>query len=395
MSSPPGMFSPRRIFAPRSVRWLEVDWHILLIALVLLGLGTLFVHAMSVADATLGRDGNSFEGHAKKVLLTLPFLLIGMLLRPGWLARNARWAYGASLALLLLVAVIGDERNGARRWIELPMFDLQPSELAKLGLILMLAKLLERNRLDRPQHWRAPVLAVLLPMALVGLQPDLGTALTLIPISLGIFYLAGARGAVLLTILLGCASAGFLAVESDIFHAYQIKRVETWLDSYRPADLVEQKNRAGFHAYHARTAIGNGGWFGRGLGKGVANSTGHLPERESDSIFAVIAEETGLFGVAAILSLYLLMILLLMASAQGLRDRFSRLVVGGISIYFAAHAFIHASVNLGLLPLTGLTLPLFSTGGSSLLTTFLCLGIALGLASQHEMRLDQDAFRNY
>ena len=135
--------------------------------------------------------------------------------------------------------------------------------------------------------------------------------------------------------------------------------------------------------------------MGRGLGDGVANATAHLPERDSDSIFAVVAEETGFVGVSALLGLYFLMILLLMASATGLRDRFARLVVGGVALYFASHVCIHSAVNLGLVPLTGLTLPLFSTGGSSLLTTFLGLGIALGLASHHQMQLDQDAFRKY
>ncbi len=395
MSGVGSLFSPRRFFSTRHVRWVEVDWHILLIAIVLLGFGIAFVNSMALADAGAMREGVSFESHAKKVMITLPLILAGMLLRPGWLARNARWIYAASLALLLLVFAVGDVRNGAQRWIQLPMFDLQPSELAKLGVILMLAKLLERNRLERVRHWRAPVLAVLVPMGMVALQPDLGTALTLVPLSLGMLYLAGARASILLTILCGCAAAGFVAVEGHLFHAYQIKRVETWLDSFEAADLVEQRNRAGFHTYHARTAIGNGGWLGRGLGEGVANATGHLPERDSDSIFAVVAEETGFLGVAGILGLYFLLILLLMASAMGMRDRFSRLVVGGVALYFASHVCIHAAVNLGLLPMTGLTLPLFSTGGSSLLTTFLGLGIALGLASQHEMQLDQDAFRRY
>ncbi len=390
-----GLFSPRRLFSARHVRWFDLDWHILLIALVLLGFGMAFVHAMGYADASAMREGVEFETHAKKVLVTLPMLVAGMLLRPGWLARHARWIYGATLALLVLLFFVGDERNGAKRWIELPMFDLQPSEIAKLGVILVLARLLQRNRLERARDWRAPVLAVLVPMGLVALQPDLGTALTLVPMSLGMLYLAGARGWVLITILLAFGSAGFVAVESHLFHAYQVQRVETWLDSFAAEDLIEQKNRAGFHIYQARTVIGNGHWFGRGLGHGVANATAHLPERDSDSIFAVMAEETGFLGVAGLLGLYALMVLLLMASAAGLRDRFARLVVGGVALYFASHVFIHAGVNLGLLPMTGLTLPLFSTGGSSLLVTFLALGIALGLSSQHEMHLDQDAFRTY
>jgi rod shape determining protein RodA len=175
-------------------------------------------------------------------------------------------------------------------------------------------------------------------------------------------------------------------------HSYQAQRVDTWLHGFQAQDLIDSKNRAAFHSYHARVAIGNGGLFGQGLGDGVANQTGYLPERECDSIFAVVAEEAGWLGTAVILLLYVLMIALIMGSASGIRDRFSRLAVGGIALYFAAHFFINVGVNLGLVPMTGLTLPLFSTGGSSLLVTFVALGLALGLASHHEPSLDKDSF---
>ena len=351
--------------------------------------------AASFADAGAGREGIDFEGHARKVLITLPLVLAGMLVRPGWLRRKSHWIYAGCLILLVLLFFIGQERNNARRWIQLPKFDLQPSELAKLGTILMLARLLARNRLTRLKHWLAPSLTVLIPMALVIRQPDLGTALTLVPIALGMFYLAGARGSVLIGIVVSVVFVGFLAVQGNVVRAYQAKRIETWLDSFEPDELIVQRNRAGFHAYHARTAIGHGGLLGRGLGEGVANRAAHLPERDSDSLFSVIAEETGFFGTVGILALYFLMIVLLMTSAASLRDRYGRLVVGGVALYFASHVCVNAGVNLGLLPMTGLTLPLFSTGGSSLLTTFLSLGIALGLAAQHQVQLDQDAFRTY
>jgi rod shape determining protein RodA len=353
------------------------------------------VHAASWADAGAGRDGVDFQAHARKVLLTLPLVLAGMLVRPGWLRRRSHWVYGACLVLLVLLFFVGQERNNAQRWIQLPKFDLQPSELAKLGVILMLARLLARNRLTEARHWVAPGLTVLVPMVMVIIQPDLGTALTLVPIALGMFYLAGARATSLASIIVVGLFLGFLAFQGGAGRAYQVKRVETWLDSFEPEDLIQQRNRAGFHAYHSRAVIGNGGWLGRGLGEGVANTAGHLPERDSDSLFAVIAEETGFLGTVAILALYVLMIVLLMTSAASLRDRYARLVVGGVALYFAAHLFVNAGVNLGLLPMTGLTLPLFSTGGSSLLVTFLSLGIAVGLASQHQMQLDQDAFRTY
>ena len=175
----------------------------------------------------------------------------------------------------------------------------------------------------------------------------------------------------------------------------QLERIDTWVESFDDRELIASRNGLGFHTYHARTFTGNGGLYGRGLGEGVANETGLLPERDSDSIIAVIGEEWGFAGTAMVIVLYGLMVGLLMLHAAGLRDRFSRLVVGGVAIYFAAHLFINVSVNLGLLPMTGLTLPLFSTGGSSLLATFLALGLALGLSSHHERNLGGDAFRRY
>lgn len=373
-----------RVFSLQRRRWQDVDWHVLVIALCLLGFGLAFLHAMSESLSSRNKEPIRFASHLQKLVITLPLLVAGLLVRADWLRRNAHWIYLGTVVLLMLVPFIGDERNNARRWIQLPFFDLQPSELAKLGLILMLAQVLRENGLRRLEDWVGPGFLVLLPMGLVALQPDLGTALTLVPVSLGMFYLAGARLRAVLGLVAGMALVGVVAVQGELVRGYQLQRIETWLGSWTHEGLVEQKNRAGFHVYHARTAIGNGGLHGRGLGQGVANETGFLPERDSDSVFAVVAEEAGFLGTLGLLFLYVLMILLLMRSAAGLRDRFARLVVGGVALYFASHLFINTSVNLGLLPMTGLTLPLFSTGGSSLLATFLGLGLALGLTSHHE-----------
>jgi rod shape determining protein RodA len=234
----------------------------------------------------------------------------------------------------------------------------------------------------------------LVPMALVALQPDLGTALTLVPITLGMLYVGGASGRLIVGFL-GCA----LLLAVALFHLeigirdYQLQRIDTWLHGWSATDLIAERNSAAFHSYHARVAIGNGGLSGQGIGQGVANAAGLLPERDCDSIFAVVAEEAGWLGSGLILLLYVLLVLSIFGSASGLRDRFSRLVVTGVGLFFSAHLLIHCGVNLGLLPLTGLTLPLFSTGGSSLLTTFLALGLALGLSSHREPSLDAETFQ--
>ncbi|MCP3916769.1 MAG: rod shape-determining protein RodA [bacterium] len=386
---------PRRVFSRRHVRPHELDWHILLIAMGLLAIGMTFVSAMDGSVANETSDSVNFAGHRQKVLVTLPLILVGMFIRPTFLKRNAHWLYVGTLLLVALVPFIGEERNNAKRWIQLQFFDLQPSELAKLGLILMLAKLLHSNPLEDTGDWLKPLAAALLPMGMVAMQPDLGTALTIVPVSIGMLYLAGGSARVIACLALVGGLLAWGTVEGGFVREYQLKRIDTWQQSFDQEGLVGLKDGSGFHIYHARVAAGNGGFYGRGLGEGVANETGFLPERDSDSIFAVIAEEAGFLGTSCLLLLYAAMVLLLMGSASGLRDRFSRLVVGGVALYFGAHLFINVWVNVGLLPMTGLTLPFFSTGGSSLLVTFLALGIALGLASHHEASLDRDAFRAY
>jgi len=381
----------------RSVRWSELDWHVLVLAALLLAVGLVFIHAMSLAPGNDDVGGVSFEGHRQKLFMAVPALLLGLCLRPHWLRANAWVVYGLALVLLALVPLIGDERNNARRWIELPIiqFDLQPSELAKIAVIVMLAKVLELNELASLRDWVRPLLVAALPMAMVAAQPDLGTSLTLVPVTIGLIHLAGGRLSALLGLALAGVAAGALALATGAVHAYQLERVETWLDSFSAEELIAARTGPGFHTYHARVAIGNGGLEGRGIGEGVANETGLLPERDCDSIFAVIAEEGGFIGASALVLVYLLMVLAMMWSASRLRDRFGRLVVGGVALYFGAHLFINVSVNLGVLPMTGLTLPLLSTGGSSLLATFLALGLALGVAAHHEPALDRDAFRPY
>lgn len=388
-----------RILSVRHLRWLEVDWHVLAVALVLLSIGMLFIAKMQDADGEWGRDALQsvrFSRHLKTVALALPAFALGLFLRPRWVRRNAWLIYGACLVLLLAVFVpgIGGSRNHAMRWIPLPLgFDLQPSELAKLGVILMLASTLHQRRMRDLSEWTRPALLAAIPMGLVALQPDLGTALTLAPITLGMFYVAGARGRSLVGVVAGLLVAAVLAFQVGILHEYQLQRVHTWIESWGPDTLIQGRNGPAFHTYHARVAIGNGGFAGTGLGQGVANQAAHLPERDCDSIFAVIAEESGFLGAAGLILLYALLILLLLNSAAQVRERFSRLVVAGIGIYFGAQLFVNVGVNLGLVPMTGMTLPLLSTGGSSLATSFLALGLALGLSSHQEPSLDKDAFR--
>ncbi len=384
----------RAIFYGR-IPWLTIDWPVLLLAVAMVFVGLVFIEEMAVTEEYYGRDKINLAGHMKKLAVALPCLVFGLLVRPRFLRQNTGLLYGAVIVLLMLVPFIGEERNNARRWIPMPLgFDIQPSELAKIGLILALARALYRNRLRRPIDWAIPAGLALLPMGLVAAQPDLGTALTIVPVTLGLFWVAGAKGRMLASLVGMCVLLGSMAWQFEWVQGYQKKRIDTWATSFSNEALIDNKNGAGYHTYHARVVIGNGGMFGTGLGKGVANAAAHLPERDCDSIFCVIAEEGGFVGASFLVIFYLLFGGLLLAAAARTRERYSRLVVAGVGLYFTAHFLINAGVNLGLLPMTGLTLPLISTGGSSLMASFLALGLASGLSARQEPTLDMDAFRS-
>ena len=375
------------------VPWWRLDWPILLLALGLAALGLVMVQAMVEADELFDHTSRVPGGQLRKALVAAPALVFGILLRPRWVRRNAYWIYGAAMVLLCLVPIIGDERNGARRWIStVPGFDLQPSEVAKVGLILALARALYRNRLAEWRDWRAPAALALVPMVLVAAQPDLGTAMTVVPVTAGLFWLAGARARVLGGLVLLGAVLGFAAWRFEWVHGYQKKRIDTWVSCLDNGDLIANRNGAAYHLYMARAPIGHGGLLGQGLGQGVANTAGNLPERDCDSIFAAIAEEGGFVGASALVFFYLLFAGLFFVSASRTRDRFSRLVIAGTGLYFASHFAINVGVNLGLVPMTGLTLPLISTGGSSMLASLALIGLALGLSARAELTLDSDSF---
>ena len=379
-----------------AVRGREFDWHVLAVATLIFLVGLMVIHAISGAEHISGRQEVSFSGHLRKVAVAAPCFFLALFLRPRWLRRNAWLLYGLCLTLVALVPFIGVERNNARRWIDLRFYDLQPSELAKLGVILVLARVLQSNRLKRPRDWALPAALVSLPVLFILRQPDLGTAMTLAPITLGMFYLAGARGRTIAKLVLASTLLGVCAFQFQWgIRGYQGERIEVWLSSFEADELIENKHGAAFHAYHARTAIGNGEVWGQGLGEGVASRIRILPELDSDSVIAVIFEEAGFVGCGALLIAYALFIGLIFASASEMRDRFARLVVGGVGLYFAAHLFIHCGVNLGMLPMTGLPLPLVSTGGTSLLMSLTAIGLALGLSSHYERTLDEDSFKRY
>lgn len=284
--------------------------------------------------------------------------------------------YCGGLVLLVLVLLYGSEINGSRSWLVLGPVQIQPSELVKLAVVLTLARSLAGLNRRHPGTWHLLKVGflALVPMTLVVLQGDLGTALMYIPIMLGIVVVAGLRMRILVWCMLAvlCASPAVWFYLKD----YQKQRILTTLDPELDPQGV------GYQTRQSQIAIGSGGVFGRGIGQGSQSHFGFVPEIHSDFIFALLAEETGLIGAGTILLLYLLLLMRLIRIAVEARDRTVILVVTGVVSMISSHILVNVGMTLGLLPPIGIPLPLLSYGGSFTISTFAALGVALSAKAQ-------------
>jgi rod shape determining protein RodA len=282
--------------------------------------------------------------------------------------------YGLTLVVLLALPLFGTRIAGAKSWIRFAGFQVQPSELARISIALLLAYLLERDdqRILRTRTLLLVGAVVGVPMLLVLLQPDTGVALTYIPFALTALFFGGMRTKWWITLILG----GALAVGGSWFllKEYQKDRIRTFLD---PNLAVRG---AGYQVRQARIAIGSGGVFGKGFKQGTQSRLGFLPVRHTDFIFAALAEEWGFAGVAAVLALYGAFLARAAHLARDARDRGGALLVLLLASNIAGEAIWNLAMNVGLLPTTGITLPLLSYGGSSLFATWGMIGLMLSVA---------------
>lgn len=284
-------------------------------------------------------------------------------------------AYGAAIVLLLALLVFADPVQGAKSWFTFGAFSFQPADLAKLALIAFLAKYFSRRHVEI-KHLRHLVLSGVYAGLLIGLvliQPDLGTAAILSVVWLGMVLISGISKKHLAAVfLLGAVAAAGLWFFG--LHDYQRTRIVAFLNP--AADI----RGAGYNAYQAVVAAGSGELFGKGIGYGTQSKLRFLPEYETDFIFAAFAEEWGFVGMTFVLALYGLLIFQLLALARRAATNFDALFTVGVALLFLAHVFIHAGINLGLLPVTGTTIPFTSYGGSHLLVEFMALGIVVSLS---------------
>ncbi|MEE9394696.1 MAG: FtsW/RodA/SpoVE family cell cycle protein [Planctomycetota bacterium] len=304
--------------------------------------------------------------------------------------RRAWLGYGGALFLLMLVPIFGVVRNNSKRWLELGI-SIQPSELMKIAFIVALARLLRfRGRDARPRDLLMPGIAFVVPTMLIFSQPDLGTALLFAPVALAMLFCSGLplrqMGAIL-------GSAGCFGLVGYLFFLkpYQQARIlSTFFRSRLPdADRLME----GYQLEQSLHSIGIGGFLGQGLGEGLQNQLNALPYRQNDFIFAVVAEETGLIGCLVLFGLILLLLQLIFRAAVLNRDPAARLVCVGVGTLIASQSFVHVGVNLGIVPTTGMTLPLVSVGGTSLLTTVLGIALVLNIAGRPAIVFSNESVR--
>jgi len=351
---------------------LRIDWGLLLLVATLSGIG--FVMLYSVAGGSLdpwaGRQIMRFG--AGLVLMTVIALIDIRIWR-----RLAPLAYLGGLALLVAVALVGERGMGAQRWLALGPLTIQPSELVKIALVMVLAQYyawLDRDRVSRPFWVLIPLVLMAVPMALVLKQPDLGTAILLGAGGTAVVFMAGLSW----WYFAAAAAAGGGAVWAvlasqgtpwQLLENYQYRRIETFLD---PAS---DPLGAGYHITQSKIAMGSGGLTGRGFMQGTQSRLDFLPEKHTDFIFTTLAEEFGAVGSLSLVALYALVALFGFAAMMRNRDRFSALLIGGLTVSFTLYWVVNIAMVTGLIPVVGVPLPLISYGGSAMLVLMIGFGL--------------------
>lgn len=371
-------------------------WLVLAVAALCL-VGIVFIGSATADDAAFGAQ------QGRQAL----FVAIGMgcgffVLLPHYvhILRGAWLFYGVVLLALLGLPFFAPEINGARRWYALPGFSVQPSEFAKIAVVLALAAMLRfKSRAKTFDGLLLPALVAGVPALLILKQPDLGSSIVFGVVLLSMCWAAGAPGKSIL-MLLGLASLVLVIAYFELMHEYQRERIDVWLQhwgwddqSLRTHEVQRVLRGAGYQPWQALIAMGAGGVTGFGLGQGPQNRYDFLPYRSEDYVFAVVGEEGGFLGALLVLGLVSAVVLGLLFIAARTRERFGKLVCVGVAAWFGAQSLFHVAVCGWLVPSTGLPMPLISYGGSSTLAMLLALAVCLNVGARREPILAGDGFR--
>ncbi|WP_439137906.1 rod shape-determining protein RodA [Roseicyclus sp.] len=351
---------------------LYLNWPLIVLLIAVASIG--FLMLTSVAG---GRVDRWAEPQIERFALGFVLMLIVALV-PIWFWRNvSALAFGLSVLLLLLVEFFGAVGMGAQRWIDLGFMRLQPSELTKITLVMVLAAYydwLDVSKKSRLLYVVIPLVLIAVPVALTLRQPDLGTALLLLMGGGAVMFLAGVHWAYFAGVIALGGGAVFAVFTSrgtgwQLLQNYQYRRIDTFLNpSNDPLG-------AGYHITQSQIALGSGGWTGRGFMEGTQSRLNFLPEKHTDFIFTTLAEEFGFVGASSLLALYILILVFCIVIARATRDRYAALLVMGIAVAFFLYFAVNMAMVMGLAPVVGVPLPLVSYGGSAMLVLMVAFGL--------------------
>ncbi|MGH6618371.1 MAG: rod shape-determining protein RodA [Alphaproteobacteria bacterium] len=359
----------------------QINWSLIFLITVIGGVGIAMLYSAG---------GGAMDPWASKQLGRFALGLIGMFVIAVidiriWL-RYAYVIFGVSVAMLIAVDVIGHIGMGAQRWLRFGPLSVQPSEVMKMALVLALARYFHRVNIEdigRPVFLIAPLAMVLAPVALVMKQPDLGTAVMLMAGGGAIFFLAGVRlwkFAVVIAVGLACIPIGW-----NFMHDYQRQRVLTFINP--ETDPLG----SGYHILQSQIAFGSGSVFGKGYLQGTQSHLNFLPERHTDFIFTMLAEEFGLVGGLMVLLLFALLMVYGLAVSVRCRNHFGRLLSMGVTVTILLYVFINTAMVMGLIPVVGVPLPLISYGGTAMLTVLGGCGFLMNAYIHRDVRIGRHA----
>lgn len=358
----------------RLAKLLDLHWPLLLAIVAISSIGFLMLYSVA---------GGSLEPWAARqmirFLVGLGILVVFAMIDIRIWMTAAYPFYGACIVLLLFVEFMGKTGKGAERWIDLGVIQIQPSELMKLALVLALARYFHGKSYEEAVKLRSLVVPLGLigfPVALVLMQPNLGTATILCFIGACVLFVSGLRWWIIIVAvtLLGAS----VPVAWEFLHDYQKERVYTFLDPSR------DPLGAGYNITQANIAMGSGGLFGKGFMNGTQSQLDFLPEKHTDFIFVMLGEEFGLVGCLVLMGLYVLVLGIGLSIGLGARAHFSRIVALGLTMNFLAYILINVAMVMGLIPVVGIPLPLMSYGGTAMLTVMMGFGILMSVYVHRE-----------
>lgn len=367
----------------------KFDFTLIIVTLLIIVFGLIILS--SATHATMTRDGDTLAYVKKQAFsIMLGFIVIGLITKIDYaeIAKHAKFIYIFNLLLLASVMIFGNEQNGAKSWIPIGPFYLQPSEFAKIAIIITFSVYLagREGKLNRFVDLLPTFVFFGLPMLLIMMQPDLGSTLVFIAIYFGMLFVAGARPRnLLILIMLGVFLVGGVLTAQLKFGVtkplkpYQLDRLTIFVNPYK------DPRGAGYHVIQSQVALGSGGLWGKGLYKGSQTQLNFLPEQRNDFIFSVVGEETGFVGSVSLLVLFYLFIYRCVKIAASAKDKVGTLIATGFISMMIFHLLINIGMAAGIMPITGIPLPFFSYGGSSMLTNLIGIGLLFNIYSRRQV----------